>query len=43
MEFRIADVEVADQAIRAKSDFLRTRAKVTTAHDEAPNQVMAAK
>jgi|ETNvirnome_2_300_1030623.scaffolds.fasta_scaffold14422_1 hypothetical protein len=33
MEMKLGDMEMADQAIRLKSDFLRTRALVTTTHE----------
>jgi hypothetical protein len=36
MEMTCTDPEEADRMIRAKSEFLRTRAKVTAAHDKSP-------
>jgi len=43
MELAEEDAAAADRMIRAKADFLRSRAKVTAAHDAPPEQAMAAK
>jgi hypothetical protein len=41
MEMGCADSIIADNMVRSKSDYLRTRAKVTAAHDPKPVELAA--
>jgi hypothetical protein len=41
MEMGCANPDDGDRMIRSKSEFLRTRAKVTAVHDKSPNKKAA--